>query len=95
MDNNNALVEDYVNAHKKEQAIGFWLTLGLGPIGLFYSSWPIALVLILLLYSLGPVVGFLWGVFVIWPSSILLSWVVIAFYNRKVRFKAELLARDS
>ena len=41
---NNA-VDVYIDTHSKSQLGGFLLTLILGPLGLFYSSWVAALIL--------------------------------------------------
>ena len=49
-DINGALVDDYVHTHKKDQLVGFMLTLVFGPLGLFYSSWVVALILVVVLF---------------------------------------------
>ena len=71
---------------KKSQFVGFLLTLAFGPFGLFYSSVPVALSLILL----GLFVGlFTFGVgsFIVWPMSIFAGFFTVANWNKRLRRK--------
>lgn len=86
-------VEDYFNTHKKDQLIGFALTLLFGPLGLLYSVWWMALILCVVVFLLGIGFGLLITLFVIWPLSMLISWGAISDYNNKVRAKGRLMAQ--
>lgn len=81
-------VEVYISAHSKSQLIGFFLTLLLGPLGLFYSSWIAALILcVIAIVSATTVIGPI----VCWVLSMIISFVTVSSHNDKVKATAKLL----
>jgi hypothetical protein len=80
-------VNTYIDAHSKSQLTGFFLTLILGPLGLFYSSWVAALILCVIVVAsaasiIGPVIC--------WVLAILISFVTVSSHNEKVEATANL-----
>lgn len=81
------VVERYVKAHGKSQATGVILTIFLGPLGLFYSSWVAAVILIGIAFvSVASVVGPI----ACWIISIPVSIGTVSGHNNKVRAAADL-----
>lgn len=81
-------IENYINSHSKSQIAGFLLTLFLGPLGLFYSSWVAALILCVIAFTtaisiIGPVLC--------WIVAIVISFFSVSKHNEKVRTTAELI----
>lgn len=84
-------VQRYIETHSKSQILGFILTLLLGPLGLFYSSWVAALILSVIAISsavsiIGPVLC--------WLLAILISFFAVSKHNDKVKAAAELGVRE-
>lgn len=80
-------VQQYIDTHLKSQVLGFVLTLLLGPLGLFYSSWVAALILCVIaiasFYSIiGPIIC--------WILAILISFSAVSKHNEKVKATAAL-----
>ena len=69
---------------KKSQLVGFLLTLAFGPFGLFYSSVPVALSLIVLGFFLG-LFTFGIGSFMVWLISIFTGFLTVARWNKRLR----------
>lgn len=83
---NNA-VEAYIRTHSKSQIAGFLLTLILGPLGLFYSSWVAALILcVIAIVSAASIIGPI----ICWLLAILISFGAVSSHNEKVRATANL-----
>ena len=83
----NDAVKDYISTHSKSQVAGFLLTLILGPLGLFYSSWVPALILCVLAFvSVASIIGPV----VCWVLAILISFATVSGHNEKVKATANL-----
>ena len=80
-------VTAYISAHSKSQLSGFLLTLILGPLGLFYSSWVPALILCVIATStvLTIVVPI-----ICWVLAIIISFGAVSRHNEKVITTANL-----
>lgn len=81
--------ENYVRTHSKSQGISFILTLLIGPIGLFYSSWVAALILCVIAIAgaatiIVPILC--------WIAAIVAGAVTVSSHNDKVRATATLTA---
>ena len=85
-------VERYIETHSKSQLAGFLLTFFLGPLGLFYSSWVAAVILIVIAFT-----GFVTLVLPIisWLLSIIISFIAVDKHNQKVKAAAHLGIRES
>lgn len=79
--------QQYINVHSKSQMIGFILTLLLGPLGLFYSSWIAALILCVITISLASTIII---PLIIWVLAILISFDTVSRHNEKVKATAGL-----
>lgn len=84
---NNDPKHQYIQAHCKSYIVGLFLTLLLGPLGLFYCSAAAAIVLTLLAIvsattMIGPVV--------IWGASMVASIGAVHAYNNRVKTFAAL-----
>ncbi len=80
-------VDNYVKTHSKSTGLGFVLTLLLGPLGLFYSSWVAALILSVIaitsaLTVIGPIIC--------WILSIIINFFAVSKHNEKVKAAAAL-----
>lgn len=83
----NDAVEAYINTHSKSQLAGFFLTLILGPLGLFYSSWVAALILcVIAIVSASSIIGPV----ACWILAIITSFITVDSYNNKVVATANL-----
>lgn len=83
----NDAVETYISTHSKSQLAGFLLTLILGPLGLFYSSWVAALILcIIAIVSAASIIGPV----ICWVLAILISFATVSSHNEKVKATANL-----
>ena len=80
-------VAAYISTHSKSQLAGFLLTLLLGPLGLFYSSWVAALILCVIAFSSAATVI---GPVICWVLSILISFFAVSSHNDKVVAAANL-----
>jgi len=74
----NDAVDAYISTHSKSQLAGFLLTLILGTVGLFYSSWVAALILCVIAVSsaatiIGPVIC--------WVLAMLISFSAVSKHN--------------
>ncbi|WPL22232.1 Heat shock protein 70 [Thiorhodovibrio frisius] len=78
---------DYIEAHSKSQALGFVLTLLLGPFGLLYSGWAAAVIMILI-FLVSLAAGAI--AVIVWFLAIPVSFGVIGSHNKKVRTLATL-----
>lgn len=90
----NIIIDDYYSARKKNQILGLVLTFFLGPIGLFYSNWIAALVLLVVYYFVfGSILigAALTIYFLPWPIFMLISWILISNHNAKALTEAKLL----
>lgn len=87
----NAL-ETYIETHSKSQTAGFLLTLLLGPLGLFYSSWIAALTLCVIAIASATTVI---GPVICWILSIMISFATVSTHNDKVRATANLMHESS
>lgn len=84
-------VQHYINTHSKSQALGFVLTLLLGPLGLFYSSWVAALILcVIAIASAASIIGPI----ACWILAILISFATVSKHNEKVKAAAALGVRE-
>lgn len=80
-------IENYINTHSKSQVAGFLLTLLLGPLGLFHSSWVSGLILCVIAFvSMDTIIGPI----ICWCLAIIISFFSVSKHNRKVRATAEL-----
>ena len=80
-------LDNYISAHSKSQLAGFLLTLFLGPLGLFYSSWVSALILcVIAIASAASIIGPV----VCWLLAIIISFFSVNKHNDRVRATAEL-----
>ena len=80
-------VKAYISAHSKSQLGGLFLTLFLGPLGLFYSSWIAGLILcVIAIATLASIVGPI----ICWLLAIGISFVTVSSHNKKVRVTANL-----
>ena len=70
---------------RKSQLKGFLLTLLFGPIGLFYSNVPLALVFLVLAIIVGAIS--LGAAVLFWPLSIVISFFTVKKRNSKGRVK--------
>ena len=68
---------------KKSQLIGFILCFLFGPLGLFYVSVAAAIGMILMLFPLALIIP-MFGILFVWPLSIILSFYLVAKFNKKV-----------
>jgi len=68
---------------KKSAGMSLGLTLFFGPLGLFYSGivWGLAMTVITILVSL---VTFGFGLLLMWPINLFLSWWLVKTYNDKI-----------
>lgn len=83
----NDAVSAYVSAHSKSQMAGFILTLLLGPLGLFYSSWVAALILcVIAIASAASIIGPV----ICWLLAILISFFSVSKHNEKIKTAANL-----
>ena len=79
--------EQYIKTHSKSRGAGFALTLLFGPLGLFYSSWVAALILVVIaVVTAASIVGPL----VCWLLAIIISFVCVSSHNDKVKATANL-----
>jgi hypothetical protein len=84
----NDAVAAYIRTHSKSQLAGFFLTLTLGPLGLFYSSWIAALILcVIAIVSATTIIGPV----ICWVLAILISFVTVSSHNDKVKATANLI----
>lgn len=74
-------VNAYIRTHSKNQLSGFLLTLFLGPLGLFYSSWVAALILCVIAISTAASII---GPLICWILAILISFMTVSSHNEKV-----------
>lgn len=87
----NEAVQRYIDTHSKSQGLGFILTLILGPLGLFYSSWVAALILcVIAIASAATIIGPI----ICWLLAILISFAAVSKHNEKVKAAAELGVRE-
>lgn len=78
-------------ASLKSQPVQLLLTVLLGPFGLFYSNWVVAVVLsALFIPSIG---AFLLGFFVGWPVAIITGFFCVKNHNKKVQPYIDLKVR--
>lgn len=70
----------------KSQIIGFILTAIFGPLGLFYSSVPAGIAMLILAVIVGSAT-FVLGAFFVWPLCILLSFITVHRHNRAVKIE--------
>jgi len=83
----NELTDNYIKAHSKSQMASFFLTLLLGPLGLFYSSWVSALILcVIAIAGAATIVVPL----ICWVLAILIGGMGVTQHNEKVRASAAL-----
>lgn len=85
-------IDRYIQTHSKSQFVGFLLTFFFGPLGLFYSSWVAAIILIVIAFStfatlVIPVL--------IWFLSIIISFFAVDKHNQKVKAAANLGVRET
>ena len=87
----NDAVEAYISTHSKSNAIGFFLTLLFGPLGLFYCNWVAALILcVIAVVTAASIIG---PVFC-WLMAISISFYSVAKHNDKVKAAANLGIRN-
>ena len=85
------VVQEYIDAHSKSQVLGFILTLLLGPLGLFYSSWVAALILcVIAIASAASIIGPV----ICWILAILIGFAAVSKHNKKVKAAAALGVRE-
>ncbi len=83
----NEKFEKYIRLHSKKYLTGFVLTLLFGPLGLFYMNWIAGLILTLFcLFTFYTIIIPI----ICWLLSMLISFILIYDYNKKLRSKAEL-----
>lgn len=70
-------------SRKKSSGISLALTLFFGPFGLFYSGviWGLAMTVITIIVSF---VTFGFGLLLMWPINLFLSWWLVKTYNDKI-----------
>ena len=90
----NDAVETYINAHSKSQVSGFFLTLILGPLGFFYSSWVAALILCVIVIASAASTSYI-GPIICWLLSMMISFSAVSRHNDKVRATANLARQKS
>jgi len=84
-------VQRYIDTHVKSQWLGFFLTLILGPLGLFYSSWVAALILcVIAIFSAVSIIGPI----ICWILAIIISFATVSKHNEKVKAAAALGVRE-
>lgn len=83
----NLNMQTYIATHSKSQLAGIFLTLFLGPLGLFYASWVAALVLcgIAVVSAATIIIPIL-----CWPIAVVLSIAMVADHNDKVKAAANM-----
>ena len=80
-------VQHYIDAHSKDQRLGFVLALFFGPLGLFYGSWVAALILCVITFiSAATVIGPV----ICWILAILINFPAVRMHNEKVKAVAAL-----
>lgn len=84
-------VNRYIKTHSKSQFAGFLLTFFLGPLGLFYSSWVAAIILLVIAFS--TLATLVIPVF-LWFLSIIISFIAVDKHNQKVKAAANLGIRE-
>ncbi len=72
---------------RKSQLKGFLLTLLFGPLGLFYSNVPLAIVFVLLAVVVGAIS--LGSAMLFWPLSVVIGVFTVKRHNSKGRVKSE------
>ena len=81
-------VDTYIRTHSKSSTTGFLLTLFLGPLGLFYSSWIAALILcVIAIFSAATIIGPI----ICWIIAMIISFSSINSHNEKVEATANLM----
>ena len=84
-------VENYIKTHSKSQGLGFVLTLLLGSLGLFYSSWVAALILcVVAIVSAATIIGPI----ICWILAILIGFSAVSKHNEKIKAAAALGVRE-
>lgn len=84
-------IDKYIETHSKSQGLGFILTLLLGPLGLFYSSWVAALILcVIAIASAASIVGPI----ICWILAIIIGFASVSKHNEKVKATAALGAKE-
>lgn len=78
--------QEYIENHRKSQSIGFLLTLFFGPLGLFYSSWVVALIISITasVLVITGALNIITVVAVCWPLAIVISLVSIGNNNADI-----------
>lgn len=84
-------VERYIETHSKSQFAGFLLTFFLGPLGLFYSSWVAAVILLIIAFSTFATLVI---PILMWLLSIIISFIAVDKHNQKVKAAANLGIRE-
>jgi formate hydrogenlyase subunit 4 len=85
------VVDKYIETHSKSQALSFFLTFFLGPLGLFYSSWVGALILIVIaIASISTIVVPI----ICWVLSMIIGFSAVSKHNDKIKAAAELGVRE-
>ena len=84
--------ERYIETHSKSPWLSFFLTVLLGPLGLFYANWIAALILCFLAIALASTVIV---PLICWGIAILIGGSAVSSYNDKIRATAELIAEGS
>jgi ABC-type phosphate/phosphonate transport system permease subunit len=80
-------IDKYIETHSKSQGLGFVLTLLLGPLGLFYSSWVAALILcVIAIASAASIIGPIFC----WILAIIIGFFAVSKHNEKVKAAAAL-----
>ena len=74
--------QHYIDAHSKDQRLGFVLALLFGPLGLFYGSWIAALILCVITFiSAATVIGPV----ICWILAMLINFPAVRMHNEKVK----------
>jgi hypothetical protein len=83
--------QEYIDNYRKSQSIGFILTMLFGPLGLFYSSWLVALIICIIasVCIITGILNIITVVAVCWPVAIIISLVSIGKHNESVNVSAQ------
>ena len=75
--------QEQIDKQRKSQSIGFLLTIFFGPLGLFYSSWLLAVIIcsIGIALAITGMANIITIVALSWPVTIIISLVSVAKYN--------------
>ncbi|MFK8066809.1 MAG: hypothetical protein AB8D52_01025 [Gammaproteobacteria bacterium] len=74
-------IDKYVETHSKSQGLGFILTLLLGPLGLFYSSWVAALILcVIAIASAASIIGPI----ICWILAMIIGFFAVSKHKNKM-----------